>query len=130
MYASGTLVLGAGDGAGAIRALREPASRPGDRLRRIAVVVDDTIKSQKRAAKRADRENQWRAHLDDVESVIVQDHPNAALGAVQVGDEIRLEGRGDWTDIDMWVRVLGIAYEPERGQVAEYTVARTDRLMS
>lgn len=129
-YASGTMVLGAGEGNTMIKSIREPATRPGGRLRRIAVVMDDTIKTRARADKRADQENQWRARLDDIESVVVRDHPNAPLGAVQVGDEIRLEGRGDWVTVDMWVRVLAISFQPENGQIAEYRVARTDKLTS
>lgn len=130
IYASGTMVLGAGEGAGMIRSLKEPKPRPQGRLRRIAVVTDDTIKSKKKADIRADRENAWRRSIDDIESVVVQDHPNAALGAARVGDEIRVEGQGDWIDVDMWVRILAISYQPENGKVAEYTVARTDKLTS
>ena len=129
-YASGTLVLGAGDGPAMINAVREPAPRPGGRLRRIAVVTDDTIKSKKRAAQRADQENQWRSRLDDFDTLIVQDHPHARLGAAKVGDEIRVEGQGDWVGVDMWVRILAISFQPENGNVAEYSVARTDKLTS
>lgn len=127
-YASGTLVLGAGEGASMIKALREPPTRPGRRLRRIAVVVDDRIKSKKKANARADRENQWRARLEEIDSVVVRDHEFARLGAVKVGDEIRIEGQGDWIGIDMWVRVLAISFQPENGNVAEYKIARTDKL--
>ena len=30
----------------------------------------------------------------------------------------------------MWVRVLAIAFQPASGNLAEYTVARTDMLVS
>jgi len=129
LYASGTMVLGAGEGASMVRAIRERRTH-GRRLRRIAVVVDNSIKSRKRAESRADAENQWRKNLDDIETVIVQNHRNAPLGSVAVGDEIRLEGQGDWVNVDMWVRVLGITYQPANGNTAEYTVARTDKLVS
>lgn len=129
-YASGTMVLGAGEGAGMVRSLKEPTPRPEGRLRRIAVVTDDKIRSRKRADQRADRENAWRRAMDDIESVVVHDHPNARLGEARPGDEIRLEGRGDWIDIDLWVRILSISYQPENGKVASYTVARTDKLDS
>jgi hypothetical protein len=130
LYASGTMVLGAGEGAAMIMSLRERPVRPGGRLRRVAVVVDDTIKSKGAADKRAEAENQWRARLEDVESVVVQNHPNAPLGAVDIGDEIRIEGKGDWIGVDMWVRVLGISFQPANGNIAEYTIARTDKLIS
>jgi len=130
LYASGTMVLGAGEGAAMIKSIREPPTRPGGRLRRIAVVADDTIKSKRRADSRADQENQWRARIEDVDLVTVKDHPNARLGAARVGDEIRIDGRGDWVDVGMWVRILGITYQPENGNVAEYHIARTDKLTS
>lgn len=130
LYASGTLVLGAGEGASMIKSLREPPTRPQGRLRRIAVVVDDSIKSRRRADRRADTENQWRARLDDITTVIVNDHEHAPLGAAKVGDEIRIEGQGDWVGVDMWVRILAITYQPEDGNIAEYTIARTDKLTS
>lgn len=129
-YASGTMVLGAGEGASMIRSLREPTlPRDERRLRRVAVVVDDTIKSRAKADLRADAENQWRSRLDDLDSVTVVDHPNARLGAVGVGDEIRIEAAGDWGETDLWVRVLGISYSPDDGSQASYSVARTDKLL-
>lgn len=127
-YASGTMVLGAGEGASMIRSIRE-ISRPG-RLRRIAVVVDDTIKSRRVADSRADAENQWRSRLGDVESILVRNHPNAPLGAAAVGDEIRINGRGDWIDPDMSVRILSIRIDPTNADQAEYQIARTDKLPS
>lgn len=130
LYASGTLVLGAGTGPSQIFSISEPPSRPDGRLRRIAVVSDNTIKSKGAALARAAIENQWRRNLDDITSVTVFDHPNAQLGAVQVGDEIRIEGQSDWQTIDMWVRVVSIAYQPENGKTAEYTVVRSDKMHS
>lgn len=129
-YASGTMVLGAGDGPTLIKEISEPPTRPQGRLRRIAIVIDDTIKTKARALSRAQAENQWRARMDDISGVVVHDHPNARLGAVSVGDEIRLEGRGEWKTYDMWVRVLAISYSPEQGGVAEYSVARTDKMVA
>lgn len=129
-YASGTLVLGAGDTNTMIHSVRERIRPPGAPLRRIAVVVDDSIKSKTAADRRADAENQWRARVDDIESFVVQDHPHAPLGAASLGDEIYVEGRTGWKDVGMWVRILGIAYQPANGDIAEYSVARTDRLMS
>lgn len=130
LYASGTMVLGAGEGAAMIKSIKEPPSRPDNRLRRVAVVVDDSIKSRTRADKRADAENQWRRTLEDLDSFVVVDHPNAPLGSASVGDEIRVEGQGDWLGVDMWVRILSISVRPGEGNVAEYGVARTDKLTS
>lgn len=130
MYASGTMVLGSGDGAAMIKSIQEPPTRPDGRLRRVQVVIDDTIRSRKKADARARAENQWRARLDDLDTLVVQDHPHARLGSVKVGDEIRVEGEGDWLGLDVWVRILSISYQPENGNIAEYRVARTDKLLS
>ena len=132
IYASGTMVLGAGTGGSAnqIWQLVEPPTRPWNLPRRIAVVTDDTITSQSGARRGANAENQWRRTLNDVDSVMVRNHKNAELGAVSVGDEIRLEGRGEWLDIDMWVRVLSIAIDPLNTDQCSYTVARVDKLVS
>lgn len=127
MYASGTMVLGAGEGASMIHSIRETPTNRG-RLRRIAVVQDSSIKSLDRANQRADQENQWRGRLEDISSLLVKDHPNARLGAVGVGDWVYIQGKADWLPVDMWVRVLSIAYSPADGSTAEYTVARADRL--
>lgn len=129
-YASGTMVLGAGDGPSMIHEIREMPTRPTGRLRRIAVVSDPSIRRNDVAISRADAENQWRARIDDISSILVQDHKNAQIGAASVGDEILLEGRTDWTTYEMWVRILSISYEPANGGVAEYSVARADRLLS
>lgn len=130
-YASGTMVVGKGDGGPAtIYTIVEPPTRPAGRLRRIAVVEDNTLSSQAAVRARANAENQWRRSLDDITSVVVRDHPNAKLGAAQLGDEIYIEGPGDWIDVGMWVRITGISYQPESGNVAEYTIARTDKLTS
>lgn len=128
IFASGTMVLGAGEGPSMIKSIRELPSRPTGRLRRVAVVQDDTIKRVETAETRADMENQWRSRVDDIASFGVVNHENAPLGAAQVGDEIRVEGRGDWQDFDMWVRIMSISYEPNSG-AAEYNVARVDKLV-
>lgn len=131
LYASGTMVVGKGDGGpSTIYVVSEPPTRPEGRLRRIAVVEDNTISSKTRARQRADAENQWRRSLDDITSITVHDHPNARLGAAQVGDEIYVEGRGDWTDVGLWARITAISYQPDSGNVAEYSIARTDKLTS
>lgn len=129
-YATGVMVLGAGEGASGIKSLNEPGRKPGDPLRRIAIVQDDTIKSRKNADSRAKAEMQWRKSLDDISEIIVRNHPDAPLGAAQVGDTINLGGRTDWGDVSITARILAIAYEPENGNVARYTVARTDKMMS
>lgn len=129
-FATGVMVLGAGEGASGIKSVHEPGRNPGDPLRRIAIVQDDTIKSRKRADARAKQEAQWRKSLDDISAFTVIDHPNARLGAAQVGDTITVTGRTDWKDVNMSMRILSIAYEPANGNIAQYTLARSDKLTS
>jgi len=127
IYASGTLVLGAGEGASMIHAVVEQPTRE-HRLRRIAIVEDASIKTTNNARKRAMSENQWRSRLESIDEIIVHDHPHAPLGAAGVGDEILLQTRDDWNTLDIWVRILAISVEPASGKVASYSVARVDRL--
>lgn len=129
-YASGTLVLGAGEGASMIKSLQEPPTRPRNRLRRIAVVQSDMIKAKYAADIRAAMENQWRSKLDDVSSFTVINHPNAPLGAAQIGDFISIDGQADWLEVDLWVRIMGINYSPEDSSKASYSVVRVDRLVT
>jgi hypothetical protein len=129
-YATGVMVLGAGEGASGIKSLHEPGRSKGDPLRRVAIVQDDTIKSKKNADSRAKSELQWRKSLDDISDIVVHDHPDAPLGAAQVGDTINLTGRTDWGSISITARILSIAYEPDSGKVAQYRIARTDKILS
>jgi len=126
-YASGSLVLGAGEGASMIHAVVEQPTKK-KRLRRIAIVEDASIKTTNNARKRAMAENQWRSRLEDIQEIIVHDHKHAPLGAAGVGDEILLQSRDEWTTLDIWVRILAISTEPASGKIASYTVARVDRL--
>lgn len=129
-YASGALVLGSGDGPAMIHSLYEPPRQVGDPLRRIAVVEDSNIRSLVSAQKRAMAETQWRKRLEDMDTLVVRDHPNARLGAATVGDVITIEAREDWIETTLTVRILSISYQPANGNVAEYKVARTDKLVS
>lgn len=129
-FATGVLVLGAGEGASGIKSLHEPPRKPGDPLRRIATVQDDTIKSRKNADSRAKAEVQWRKEIDDITEFIVVDHTDAPLGAAEPGDTIYVSGRTDWGPVGMWVRILAIGYEPANGKIAQYSVARADKMVS
>jgi hypothetical protein len=129
-FATGVMVLGAGEGASGIKSIHEPGRVNGDPLRRIAIVQDDAIKSRTRADARAKQEAQWRRNLTDIREFTVVDHENARLGAAQVGDTIFVGGRTDWGDVGVTARILSIGYEPASGKVARYTVARSDKLVS
>ena len=127
-FASAVHILGAGEGSAMAHYLYQPATRPQNRLRRVALVRDDSLKSQKSLSTRAKNEYQWRSKLGDISSVIVLDHPMAPLGSAQLGDEILLEGPSPWGDISLWVRIIGMSYQPENGKISSYSVERADKL--
>lgn len=127
MFATGVMVLGAGEGSSTVRYVKEP--NPTNSLRRIAVVTDDRIKSYTEGRNRADREYQARSKILDVTTITAIDHPDAPFGSVGLGDEVLLEGRGDWGDFSLWVRVTAISYSPE-SSTAQYTVTRTDKMIA
>lgn len=127
-FATGIHVLGAGEGSAMAHYLFQPPSRPQDRLRRIATVQDDSLKSKNSLTARAKSEYQWRSRLGDVDDIIVTDHPMAPLGSAQLGDEILLEGMSDWGPISIWVRITGMSYQPENGKVASYSIERADKM--
>lgn len=125
VYATEALVLGAGEGR---KMLRGIARRDIDGLRRVAVVTDSSLRKQKQVDRRAEREVAARAQLEDISEIVVLDHPHAPLGAVGLGDEILLQGRAPWTDVEVWVRVLSRTRSPSESNKASLAVVRTDRL--
>lgn len=121
-YASEVLVLGAGEGR---RMRRGSARRDVDRLRRVAVVSDSSLRSLNAVQKRAEREMSWRHDISEIEDVVVLE---SSGNAVDLGDEIRIQGDLDWGVLDMWVRVLSRSREPGQSSVQTLGVAPTNRL--
>lgn len=126
-YASEVYALGAGEGATMIRGR---AIRSRDRLRRVAIVSDSSMRRTYRANSLAQAELAWRHQLDDFTTVILRDHPHAPIGSVGVGDEIYIGGDTGWLEIGGWCRVLSRTLRPDSAGVMELNVARTDRLTS
>lgn len=120
-YASEVMFLGAGEGREKVQAL---AGGPTGRLRRVAVVVDDTVKRQTDARNRANAERAKRLGYHEVKQIQVREHSNAPVGSWQVGDEIRVQGKAGWVDLDMWLRITASTISPESGDVATLTLAR------
>lgn len=127
-FATGVHVLGAGEGSAMAHYLYQPPSRPQNRLRRVAIVQDDSLKSKTQLSARAKAEYQWRSRVGDIGNIVVIDHPMAPLGSAGLGDEILVEGKTDWGPISLWVRITGISYQPENGKAAEYQIERADRM--
>lgn len=124
-YASEVITLGAGEGR---KMIRGGLAKSTGRLHRAAVVVDKTLRNKKSADTIAARELALRIGDEDLDTLVVSEHPHAPLGSFRPGDEILVQSPGGWTkDIYLWVRILSIATEPEKN-IATLTVARTDRM--
>jgi len=108
-YANEVTVIGAGQGRAMVRAV---ASVPDGRLRRAITITDKRIQTNAAAGNRARRELDARQKFQDVKTVVIEDTPGTPVGSWLVGDTIRLQAEESWTDLDMWVRVVGITTSP------------------
>lgn len=127
-YASAVLFRGAGEGATMKRAY-VPRSGEG-RLRRVAVVSDDSVKSDAQAAARGRRHLDLLTGRPDVSEIAVVDMPShAGFGTWREGDEIELFTDSEWGSTAMWLRILSTTIEPEAG-MARLAVVRADKIQS
>jgi len=120
-YVNEVTVIGAGEGRAMVRAT---APLNDGRLRKAITITDKRIKSNTEAAVRARAELNARQHFADVTSVVIEDTPGTPVGSWLVGDSIRLQAEEDWTDLDVWVRVVGITTNPYDSRDAVCTVVR------
>jgi hypothetical protein len=121
------MLLGAGEGRTMVLGA---ASLPrGNRLRRVAVEEDKTIKDAKVANTRAYNLLKARIEMGDLTSITVLDHQMAPLGSVRPGDEIYLSLDYDWQEGEgYWVRVDTINYSPDQGNNYVLSVIRSDKV--
>lgn len=125
-YANEVLFLGAGEGSAQVMAR---AFRPADnRVRKVVVVSDTSVSDQRVANMRAEQELAKRIIVDNISDIVLEDHPNAPMGSVNLGDEILLQGETGWVDFEVWVRVIGRKISPDAGEAMTLTVIRSDRL--
>lgn len=124
-YADEALVLGAGEGAAMIRG---SYSAPKRGMRRVRVIEDKRLKTVAAANAKARAVVQQAQNIRDVQQIVLWDHPHAPAGAVQAGDEIYIEGRLDWVELGMWVRVTQRSIRPSDLSSVTLTVTRTDRM--
>ncbi len=118
-YASDIQVIGAGEGHKMVRSLQSTGARG---IRRVQVHTDKTITKTALADQRARALSPALAGSLRITDLVVVDHPHAPVGAVALGDEIRLLGRIDWAEIDLWLRVMAITYDPEQSRVIQLRV--------
>lgn len=126
-YANEILALGAGEGRDMVRATD---ARPDGRLRRVAVVTDKTARSPSAAQSLARQELALRQGIEGIADLSVRDHPHARIGSWRPGDEIRVQGKLGWIDLDAWCRVLSTTISPDDPSVAQLTIARSETISS
>lgn len=120
-YASEVMFLGAGEGREKIRA-HAPRMQPGG-LRRVAVVVDDTVKREAEAMSRARGELLARLGKRQIATLELIDTESLPISAIHLGDEIPLIGALGWDDAEpVWLRVVGITESPGDGMKTELRV--------
>lgn len=86
-YASAVVVTGAGEGRAMVRGTA--SRREGPRLRRVAVLSDQSVKTTARAKKLAADELRRRAARVSFQKITINaQHPNARLGTFELGDDI------------------------------------------
>jgi hypothetical protein len=124
-FANTVVSLGSGEGRDMVRGA--DVSVADGRVRRVAVVADKALRDPAQLTAVGRRELGVRQGLLDVTRVVVRDHPNAPVGAVAVGDEIRVVGELGWVDMDLWFRVVAATITPEAADTAAYTVVRSDK---
>lgn len=123
-FANETFGVGKGEGRDA-KKVRLP--KRDKRLRRCHVFTQSSVGSEKQLRALASRDLAQRSQLLQLSDVTVIDHPNAPIGAVQVGDDIRVQGELPWLGLlDLWVRVTSYTIAPYSGDTVALTVLRSD----
>src|SRR5690606_16713462 len=123
-YAGYVRVLGAGEGREKVDS--KVLGSPTGRLRRVAVIVDDTIKRESAAVARARKERKRRLGVREITTLVVRDHPDARIGTWDGGDAIGVVAREEWSDVDMWVRVVESRIGAESGALAQHYVVAAE----
>lgn len=121
-FANAILGLGAGEGRAMLR--RDTAVRDG-RLRRVYAYSDKAVTNPARMDSLISDELNYRRSALRITSVTVKDHPNAPIGAWELGDDVLVRAEIPWLgEIDLWVRITAWALVDE--STATLTVSRSD----
>lgn len=92
------------------------------------MVSDPTYRRQIGLDRFARRELAARSGVDLIDEITLRDHPHAPVGSLELGDEIYLEGRTGWRELDFWARVVGISIKPDQGDAQVLSVQRSDTI--
>jgi hypothetical protein len=122
-FSNHVMMLGAGQGSAMIR--REARVADG-RLRRMVTISDTTITNPNEAALAARLEMARRQQMQLLSQVAIRNTEMAPLGALSVGDEIRVQAETDWAEVDMWARVIQLDITPETPDLMVAHLIRSD----
>lgn len=123
-FANVVLATGSGEGTATRRA--EAPSRDGG-LRMETVLALPAVNGNDTLGRRAAAELQRRRVMGEVEEITVRDHPNAPLGAWQIGDDVPVTVNNQWVSWSGWARIVADSYRPsESPDQAVLTLKRAD----
>lgn len=124
-YANAVMVIGSGEGDSTVVAYKYLDIT--DTARRVHVIEDETIYNVTIANAIANLELAQRSQAIHVGSVIIDvDHPNAKLGDINIGDDIKIIASLPFIGTQIvWHRVVSITYRPG-SSVAELGLSRSD----
>ncbi|MGD3109502.1 hypothetical protein [Streptomyces sp. YGL11-2] len=124
-YAQVVIATGSGEGRAQQRAIDAVRN---NRLRLEHVLELPEVRGKDTLAQRAKAERAWRQSLGNVEEITVRDHPQAPIGSWQVGDDVRVTVRSQWTHWSGWCRITGWTIRPDTpaGETATLSLARAD----
>lgn len=114
-------VIGAGEGREAIRGF---AGTNATGLRTPKVVEDKAQKSKASANSLAARVAAATQGQLIVDTIVVNDHPNAPLSAIELGSSYQLYAETPHALVDQYVRVVGRSRTPGKNDAATLTVVR------
>lgn len=121
-FANEVVGLGAGEGKGAVH--RSTAVRDG-RLRRSYVYSAKDVSSVSRMDALIRDQLQRRHNELQIDAVSVRDHPNARIGAWDLGDDVLIQATIPWLgDVALWCRIVG--WELNTDHTAILHLARSD----
>jgi hypothetical protein len=122
-YANYVYALGAGEGQTQIRT---SASTHDGRLRRMAKLTDGSKTTADSLKAAATQQLNLSNKLVNITGFTIQDHPNARIGAFDVGDDVLVQTHVGWQPTSLWVRITAATISPDSGDVA-ITCSRSDR---
>ncbi|MFF4408478.1 hypothetical protein ACFY1P_29540 [Streptomyces sp. NPDC001407] len=109
-YAQVVIATGVGEG----RAKQRSTDAVRNNRLRLEQVLDlPEVRGVDVLAKRARAERTWRQVMGTVEQITVRDHPAAPIGSWQVGDDVRVTVRDQWTRYSGWCRITGWTVHPQ-----------------